>query len=609
MRRRTGLLFVAPALALFAVFVLYPMVTAFSYAFFQWQGTTRGAFAGVANFETLFTKAPFTTDLPRALLHNVLFFVGTMLIQNTFGLTIAFLLYSRPRSRRMLQTLYAMPYLVSPIVIGYLWTLLLSPTFGPVNTLLTKIGLESWALPWLGDPKTALWVVILVSVWQWIGFPVLLYGAALGGVPEELTEAARVDGATQPSGVLQDHPAAARAGHRHRLGADVHLRDGGLRPALRVRWVDRKPCGRNGLRLAALLPHAPSTRGRPTPSAARRRSRRCSSSSSSAAPTPPRPCCAATSGGSPHDHGRRHHRGAAASRPSPPSAPRAADGAPAGQPSRRRRRRERAPLGVCRPGARAVAAHGEQLLPHQRRPHHRPARAARSPESTASYVEAWTTGNFATYFGNSLLVTVGAVAMSTAVATMAAYALARGRSRFFRWLESLFLSGLMLPIHLAILPIFYLFDGLGLIDSRLGLVLMYAASGIPFSIFVLTTFFRQLPEELEEAAALDGATSWQTFWRIMVPLVRPALATVAVFRFVPIWNDFLFPLVLLRKRGEVHPARRADDLLRRERDELLRRLRRARHHDDPAHRALPRRHQADRGGLDRRHGEVIGSLA
>lgn len=196
MRRRTGLLFAAPALVLFGVFVLYPMVTAFSYAFFTWQGTTRGTFAGVANFHALFTKAPFTTDLPQALLHNVLFFLGTMAFQNTIGLTVAMLLHSRPRTRRMLQTLYAMPYLVSPIVIGYLWTLLLSPTFGPVNTLLTRIGLESWALPWLGDPKTALWVVILVSVWQWIGFPVLLYGAALGGVPEELSEAARVDGAS-----------------------------------------------------------------------------------------------------------------------------------------------------------------------------------------------------------------------------------------------------------------------------------------------------------------------------------------------------------------------------------------------------------------------------
>lgn len=169
------------------------------------------------------------------------------------------------------------------------------------------------------------------------------------------------------------------------------------------------------------------------------------------------------------------------------------------------------------------------------------------PLSFAAYQEAWTAGNFATYFGNSLLVTIGAVVLSTVVATMASYALARGRSRIFRWVESLFLSGLMLPIHLAILPIFYLFDGLGLIDSRLGLALMYGASGVPFSVFVLTTFFRQLPPELEEAAVLDGASAWQTFWRIMVPLVRPAVATVAVFRFVPIWNDFLFPLVLLRQ--------------------------------------------------------------
>lgn len=203
MRRRTGLLFTAPALVLFGVFVLYPMVSAFSYAFFRWQGTARGGFAGLENFTALFTRAPFTTDLPQALVHNLLFFVGTMLVQNTVGLAIAYLLHRRDRSRRALQTLYAMPYLVSPIVIGYLWTLLLSPTFGPVNTLLTKVGLESWALPWLGDPDTALWVVILVSVWQWIGFPVLLYGAALGGVPDELTEAARVDGASNRQAFLK----------------------------------------------------------------------------------------------------------------------------------------------------------------------------------------------------------------------------------------------------------------------------------------------------------------------------------------------------------------------------------------------------------------------
>jgi len=170
------------------------------------------------------------------------------------------------------------------------------------------------------------------------------------------------------------------------------------------------------------------------------------------------------------------------------------------------------------------------------------------PLKLDSYATAWTEGRFGEYFTNSLLVTVGAVALSTTVSTMAAYGLARSRSRLLTMLESVFISGLMLPIHLAILPIFYLLDGFGLVDSRLGLMLVYAAAGVPFSIFVLTTFFRQLPPELEEAARIDGANSWQMFVRIMVPMVRPAVATVVVFRFVPIWNDFLFPLVLLRTR-------------------------------------------------------------
>ncbi|MGV9387046.1 carbohydrate ABC transporter permease [Nonomuraea sp. NPDC003707] len=170
------------------------------------------------------------------------------------------------------------------------------------------------------------------------------------------------------------------------------------------------------------------------------------------------------------------------------------------------------------------------------------------PLQVDSYHRAWTAGHFGDYFVNSLLVTAGAVALSTAVATMAAYALARARSRLFTTLEAVFVSGIMLPIHLAVLPIFYLLDGIGLVDTRLGLTLVYAAAGVPFSIFVLTVFFRQLPPELEEAGRIDGTNSWQMFTRIMLPLVRPALATVVIFRFVPIWNDFLFPLVILRTR-------------------------------------------------------------
>ncbi|GAA3931867.1 sugar ABC transporter permease [Microbacterium soli] len=193
---RSAMVFLLPALVLFGIFVLYPMLTAFSYSFFSWRGTARSDFSGLDNFFTLFTQDPYKRDIPNAFLHNVLMFIGAIVGQNTLGMALAVALHRRRWGKRLFQVLFTMPYLVSPIVIGYLWTLMLSPTFGPVNAMLKAIGLESLALPWLGSPTTAIWVVVVVSVWQWVGFPMLLYGAALGGIPEELDEAASVDGAT-----------------------------------------------------------------------------------------------------------------------------------------------------------------------------------------------------------------------------------------------------------------------------------------------------------------------------------------------------------------------------------------------------------------------------
>lgn len=168
--------------------------------------------------------------------------------------------------------------------------------------------------------------------------------------------------------------------------------------------------------------------------------------------------------------------------------------------------------------------------------------------SFANFRNAWLTASFDTYFVNSIIVTVGSVIVTTLVSVFAAYAFARARSRFFRGIEMLFLSGLMLPVHLAILPLFYLLDQLRMTSNILSLILVYGALGIPFTTFVLTVFFRRLPLELEEAARIDGAGPLRTFVQILLPLVRPALATVIVFRFVPVWNDFFYPLILLRDR-------------------------------------------------------------
>ena len=166
--------------------------------------------------------------------------------------------------------------------------------------------------------------------------------------------------------------------------------------------------------------------------------------------------------------------------------------------------------------------------------------------SFQSFIKAWEEASFNVYFLNSLMITVAAVLLATAVAALAGYMLGRYNFTGSKFLTAYFLAGLMLPFRLAIVPLFLLLNHLHLIDNRLGLILVYAATGIPFSIFILSSFFRQLPQELSEAARIDGANEFTIFGRIMLPLVRPALATVIVFQFVPLWNDFFFPLVLLR---------------------------------------------------------------
>lgn len=170
------------------------------------------------------------------------------------------------------------------------------------------------------------------------------------------------------------------------------------------------------------------------------------------------------------------------------------------------------------------------------------------PPDFSGYRKAWVTASFDTFMLNSVLVTVTAVALSTVVSLLAAYAFSRTSSAVFTVIEGLFLSGLMLPVFLAVLPLFFMLDSLGMVSSRWSLILVYAALGIPFSTFVLASFFRQLPRDLDEAARIDGAGSFRVLWNVLLPLVKPAIATVVVFRFVPVWNDFFYPLVLMRDR-------------------------------------------------------------
>jgi raffinose/stachyose/melibiose transport system permease protein len=129
--------------------------------------------------------------------------------------------------------------------------------------------------------------------------------------------------------------------------------------------------------------------------------------------------------------------------------------------------------------------------------------------------------------------------------TMAAYAIARYEFRFSNAVLMFFLSGMTVPLKLAIIPLFIQLDTLHLIDTYTGLVLVYVAMGIPSAIFIMTGFLRSLPRELEEAARLDGANELRVMVSVMLPMARPAMVIVAIQNAVPIWNDFFFPLILI----------------------------------------------------------------
>jgi raffinose/stachyose/melibiose transport system permease protein len=164
----------------------------------------------------------------------------------------------------------------------------------------------------------------------------------------------------------------------------------------------------------------------------------------------------------------------------------------------------------------------------------------------SNYARAWKEANFAVYFKNSLWITLAATAVILLSASMASFVLGRIKFRLSPWVFALFVAGLVIPGRLAIIPLFLLVRDLHLLNTHTGLILIYTAHAMPFSIFLLTTFFRQIPHELEEAAVVEGAGMFTVYWRIMLPLVRPALATVAIFEFLHIWNDFFFPLIFLR---------------------------------------------------------------
>lgn len=185
--------FVAPALLLFLFFVVWPILKAVQFSLYRWKGFGPLVdFVGLKNYVSVLQNDVFVG----ALQHNLIIVVASILIQLPLGLGIALLLNRRMRGQSALRTIIFVPYVLAEVIAGVVWFQLLQPQYGVVDTLLGAVGLHGPEQGFLGDPDVALWTVFWVLTWKYLGLAVILFLAGLQGVPEELYEAAQLDGAS-----------------------------------------------------------------------------------------------------------------------------------------------------------------------------------------------------------------------------------------------------------------------------------------------------------------------------------------------------------------------------------------------------------------------------
>ncbi|MFE6734080.1 carbohydrate ABC transporter permease [Microbacterium sp. NPDC057650] len=161
-----------------------------------------------------------------------------------------------------------------------------------------------------------------------------------------------------------------------------------------------------------------------------------------------------------------------------------------------------------------------------------------------NYISAWVDNNFGGMFVNTVIVVGVSLVLVMVLGAMCAYVLARFEIPGSRIIYYLMLAGLTFPVFLAIVPLFFILQGMGLLNTLPGLILTYVAFALPFTVFFLFSFFKSLPYEIQEAAYVDGASEWRTFFQVMLPMAKPGMAAIAIMNFLGLWNQFLLPISL-----------------------------------------------------------------
>lgn len=189
-------IFVTPALVLTIVFTLAPALTLLSYSLFSWESFKRGGFVGIDNFTKLL-KFPFREDFLGAFQNNFVVFLSLFIIQTSLGLLLALAIYRLKRGKKVFQAVVFLPVILSLIIVAFMWKLFLDPLFGPVSAIAIEMNWTWLNQPWLGQPGLALFTLIFIGIWRWVGFPAIVFLAGMNSINEEFLEAAQIDGASE----------------------------------------------------------------------------------------------------------------------------------------------------------------------------------------------------------------------------------------------------------------------------------------------------------------------------------------------------------------------------------------------------------------------------
>ena len=174
------------------------------------------------------------------------------------------------------------------------------------------------------------------------------------------------------------------------------------------------------------------------------------------------------------------------------------------------------------------------------------------PVTWGNFAKAWVNANFGRYFANSAIIAISSVVLVTFTSSTTAFVLARMPFKGSTAIFICFMIGVIIPIRLALAPLFDTVRALGLLDTLWSVIFVQAASMMPVAVFILVSFFKNISKEIEEAAIMDGAMPFVVYWKIMLPLIRPALATIALLTFVQAWNEYFLPLIFIQSE-ELYP--------------------------------------------------------